>query len=714
MNLIGIRNIPHNVSLPDLVHVVYLIMEIRRDQRIYAIHTSTIWDAVKAEKKEIRDEYSWFGRDKHRTFNLLLGRENSEGLSVRTMKTWGYETDRTYCSLGTMEWRTLTRYMKLAKPRKSRKKKTTKRIDRTPKLSHLSYKQINSLHLENITGFEKLDLEFDKVNIIYGVDGSGKSTIKECLELLTTGKRAGRDKKSLLRVGKINGRIEAGINIDGNSRKLEQIITSGAFSNKGMSQQKLLSELGVTKPALELLSDVWQVLRKSEKDMGIAIQRALSKNLTRDEVIEAIVEYTPEEHRVRARELLQDEIKKATSDTMATALKKMKALTKNNIGRLPTIEAEQKVLAEKLEQLKNVNLDMVKKARVKIEAQNTITDREKEITTIQKDIDEDQKPEKTLLEKKLEKKTDLTQLKAEIISMNAQIKSKQDEKTTIPTDVDTEGKLPCRWFTLCKLDEEHIIKLVKAQTQSNKEKKSSLDLEIKELQKQIKVKTDEQNSANVVNAGIEANETQIKNLASQIEGQEANIKRIQSLIDDLKKTIPEVDDAIGDALFTLADEAEEMKEKDKNLADEASAIAKDSPVILALETAITSADSDLKATKTDEFIKQMKSDLVLTFGSDVTYSELEGFRIGDLPHTYLSMSQMQRVGIGLQHSAATVTGVKIMLIDDMNIITDYSRIGKLLTDAVKEDGVQLFLFSSIRGVHEYIKAEAKIIDLAAL
>lgn len=571
---------------------------------------------------------------------------------------------------------------------------------------------IKEIRLHNITCFTDLTLSVGALNIIYGPDGSGKSTIKDAIELLITGKCPGRE-SPFLRLGAIEGTITADIDLNGHPRLLEKNLKMGSTTNGGVSQSVLLKELKVTKPALELLADVWSVLRKSEKDLTTTINRALAQNMSRDEVIELIVEHVEAEHKVAARTLLQEEIKKTTADTLATAKTKISKRLNGIDGKIEEAEKEKKVLEGKLALLKNVNMEKVQQARLKIQIENQIKERENTLQTREADL---KKLEKDLDDANKElakhKKIDLLKLQQEVANLNSEININSANLAAIPGDLEVTGNLNCKWFGTCQLDEKHMIDVVKQARDNNRNRKSALQLESETLQEKLGKAQKKLDDAKNDNEKYDTAEGKVSDLTEDISDKKDWIKTDKDFIEAQKKLIPIGVDGIGDALFTMADEAQKIGEQVSTLNTTIQSEQSSKPILDACLKALESSDDELKATKTTEFIEQAKENLAFIFGKTITYDETSGYRIGDIPISWMSMSQKQRVGLALQHATAKVTGVPIMIVDDMNIITNYERVGKFIKDAVLEDKMTVFLFSSIKGVDKAIGLDtANIVTL---
>lgn len=84
---------------------------------------------------------------------------------------------------------------------------------------------INTLTLSNFRAITELKLEFEKLNAIVGANASGKSTILEAINFLSSGKsiRAEHDIE-LIKTGKQTARIEGRITKDSDAYKLEVAI----------------------------------------------------------------------------------------------------------------------------------------------------------------------------------------------------------------------------------------------------------------------------------------------------------------------------------------------------------------------------------------------------------------------------------------------------------------------------------------------------------
>ncbi|OGC50766.1 hypothetical protein A2716_01890 [candidate division WWE3 bacterium RIFCSPHIGHO2_01_FULL_40_23] len=119
--------------------------------------------------------------------------------------------------------------------------------------------KIEKLKLTNFRNFNKLELNFENLNVIFGPNASGKSTVLEAIHLLSTAKseRAQYDKDMIQR-GKEFAKIEAGITRDEENIKLElNIVASERYQNLA---RKLVKVNGVSKTLINFAGNLNSVL----------------------------------------------------------------------------------------------------------------------------------------------------------------------------------------------------------------------------------------------------------------------------------------------------------------------------------------------------------------------------------------------------------------------------------------------------------------------
>jgi DNA repair exonuclease SbcCD ATPase subunit len=553
---------------------------------------------------------------------------------------------------------------------------------------------IRKLSLSNITCFRKKEFDFADVSIFYGPDGTGKSTIVSAIRQALAGTDETRDTKDLVRRGYGIGSFLVNMFIHNRTYEISKQI-SDKVSTTGLTPQKLAAELGITKPALELLVDSWTILRKSESELATMIEKALNPNMSKDDIINKILENIKEEKRAQYRPVLDDSISRATGDTITTIDRKLGQRKKEITADIETDKTAVTELTEKLKRTKELNLEKVKAAKAYSDQTTLIQSREKEIEDLKttgKDL------AKTYTEKKLAAQAltvvDLEAKNKELGKTELQIADIGKQIAAIPTVIDLDAQnLPCKWFGKCGLDSDTILEMHDKAKTSNKDKKSKLENQLVLLEESKKKQDDEVQKIRLANGLSEQATKAMTDADSEVKQNKDNVDRLQKMVDDLKATLPKDVESVGSTLMTMAEEVETWTKALTTAEVSIPNREKELKVIDELVTALNTARESLRGTRIDTFKNALIPAVKSIYPGEVSY-DTKGLVINGLRHNMLSMSQMHRVGIAIQYALAKSTGIPLMVIDNLNVITNYSNIVPLIQKAIGE-GIQVIAFSSL-------------------
>jgi DNA replication and repair protein RecF len=124
---------------------------------------------------------------------------------------------------------------------------------------------IKSLGLTNFRNYQEKRFELsEKVNVIYGDNGSGKTNMLEAISLLSVGLsfKAGKVEE-MIRFGEEVGRVESKIEVEREEMGLEIVLTGGVIGGKKVAKRKYLVE-GVSKRRRDFVGLLAGVLFRPE------------------------------------------------------------------------------------------------------------------------------------------------------------------------------------------------------------------------------------------------------------------------------------------------------------------------------------------------------------------------------------------------------------------------------------------------------------------
>lgn len=125
---------------------------------------------------------------------------------------------------------------------------------------------IKSLYLENFRSYEKYNLNFDKITVLIGENGVGKTNILEAVWLISDGRswRTARDQEAIS-WGQDFAKIKADILIEKEQKELSlELILQNPYAITEKSQTKLLKINGVKSRVIDLLGQMPAVLFSPE------------------------------------------------------------------------------------------------------------------------------------------------------------------------------------------------------------------------------------------------------------------------------------------------------------------------------------------------------------------------------------------------------------------------------------------------------------------
>ncbi len=558
---------------------------------------------------------------------------------------------------------------------------------------------INKIRLNNITCFKdtKIFDNLPQLVTIYGPDGSGKSSIISAIKLALTGKDDNRSPKMMVNKTTVNATVSIEIGLKERTYIMDRTFTSDNKSvSGGLSPQKLASALGTTRAAMELLVDSWTILRKSETELASTIEKALNPSMTKDELVTSLLAKVPSEETPICKNIIDSFSMKTSNDMITALVKKLNTELKTTASEIAADTKAKEEIDEKLSRTKELNIAKVRLAKERAEKLAVIRTIQGEIDSLETRIRDKLAPD---LQAKKEKslasvRADIEPILKEISRKELEIDGVKRQMNAIPEEYTIDGTtLPCKWFGKCELDPDIILEMHEKNRIANTEKKSRLQLQLETLTEEMGTLNAKLTAAKLTNASADSAKADLDRVEADIKSVTDQITTRKDTIARLNKELPEDQGDVGATLMTMAEEVETWTAESNRLTSN----------IMRLNSLINPIKNMLKgmeeikdaasSTKTAAFRKTFLEAVTRIYGDGVEYGD-KGIIINGLSHIEMSMSQQQRIGIAMQYALALTTGIKIMLIDNMNIITDYSDIAPVLEMAL-EDGIQIFMLSSL-------------------
>lgn len=565
---------------------------------------------------------------------------------------------------------------------------------------------LNKLELTNITKYANKTVEFKPgLNIIYGPDGSGKSSIIKSIHGVTSGKID----KDLLSVNANIGNIKLGVNIGEKQRVLERNITPGKSQNSGMSTTNLVNDLGINVNTLEMINDTWSIMTKSEKALFELIDKAVTKTITKDELVKQLkegIEPSNKTGEILTRVRQTSNIVNSTNNAFQ---KSLKDLEKEEVALTDEIHQ----LQEDLSKAQGIDAQKIASIRKQTEDSNRLKAlQERYDSLIKNRAEATTKLEKLNTKLEEDKNNEFVNLKVDELNINlGKLQSQLDEtnrELNAVHDVDlSDASLSCQWFGKCLLENDNLIKTVSKIKDDNTQKREKLEVvktqytkDIAELKTKIETANTYNQALALTNENISRAQAEITNLSSQI-------KELEDAITELKKVIPETIESIDDAVFLVVESAKENQAKLTNATNRLTEVKQYKEAYTKLAERMAQIVSSLK-TNTIDFEPELKSSMEFIFNKEIE-SNINSIKVEDVPINNLSMSEKQRTGIVLQYVTSKVTGLNLLILDNINVITDYKRLGAFITDMVN-DGFQIILATSLLGVEQFVKTQYNLIS----
>lgn len=556
--------------------------------------------------------------------------------------------------------------------------------------------KIDSLTLSDFRSHQQSQLQLDRINVVRGRNGSGKSSIQIAIEFLLTGKcnvtdAAGRGADSLIRLGAMEFQVKADIGkevIVARRSATGGSTTVGNFAAGKAAQHWIEGNIA----PLSVLSACLDSYRFLE--MKPAEQKALLAQVLADEPIALDAKLIDLQKQVPEIRVLNEIRNVADVDLQHDSYYKLRTLVNRDLKNLGDVAEPQLPDGYRTPADVRGSIDELRKERegkVKERARITGSASQNDVARMAAEAQKTSAESRLLTTKNIDAhrktlkgKDRATELDAEIEQLQAIITDKR--KSIVAADSQPTNCPSChRPLETTKIDTVAMREDVK-QLEADLQKKQTARIKLGDWQtSDIQLKQHADAAAQIVNADIV-----LKNLTTKSAPDTSELDAAITKLDERIKNGEEILSTVTKLEGAVQQYSQTKRKKDE--------LAKKSILLDQLVEAF-SDKSGLKAKlvggKLPAFRDRVNS-VLARFGF-VCFFDLDPYRLTVAPTVYrrpgdaplelhqLSESEAYRFGIAFQIALAEVTGVNFVLIDRADMLVPASR--QFLTMALLESNL---------------------------
>lgn len=543
---------------------------------------------------------------------------------------------------------------------------------------------ITSLTLKNFKSHTDQKIEFTPgLNLISGNLGSGKTSILEAIRFATLGKTE-YDSEYYISTGKTEAIVSIEITIkDKHILTTKTISKNGRVSTSGASTADILKALNTTSVAMESLLNTWQYIPDVQEK---AISSLLTSNISADTIISELQKDTTSD---TENEFIRQFVTENTS-----GVKIKKAMTQHLLTRITSTRREyrkqlqinqEKVnkLQEKLQETSQFPIDEDTRQRTFqynvlsrdiATAQSIVTKKTQEITlanTRIQDLKEILKEIESTTCRGASKEALTERINKATLQLGAIQSAIRGLENTIEIlrKHESAENLPCPYGDTCKAPKklgniEELLTSITKKIETKQSDEALTDAEITQAQddimildKVLEVSNDISSIASKVDIVAktlsETNKTIIDNT------QQMNVLKSQGIITDT---------ASADNYANISSEVQtttttiDLLTKNIDISARIESALNDSHRWTSLFGNKSDALSSIIIAATN---KMLGGENIIEISED-----FDNITINNVPYFMLSESQRMRVGIAVQIACAIISNIKIIVIDNTDMITD--------------------------------------------